>query len=428
MTASSASAAGSPLPSRPQPRPIPLRGAWRRFRSYSFVVPYSVPFWAPATYRALLRSALGGQLIEGPALAALSRRLESRFGSAKILLFGSGRAALEAGLRAARIGPGDEVVLPDFACESLLTPVLAVGATPVFADVGPELNVTPDTIAPCLTGRTRVVIVPHLFGNPADVEAVAEMTCGRGIGVVDDAAQALGASERGRPVGASGDWGILSFGNGKICTGTGGGALLSPDPSFLERAGRVPCVRPRPAEAAARAWSTLVWRRWRRWSLPVRVAGNRLFGEPKSRTAQRVEAPRNIDAAVALTLLDTLEANLAARRERVRTYQEHLGQVDRIRLFPHREGSACLSQVIAILPVVPDGTAAERLREALLLAGYEVTRSYRPLHLTRGEPGGRSVAPIAEGLWMSLLELPCEPSVPLDEVARICACIRRALC
>lgn len=424
MTGSSGSVPGPP---GERTRPVWPGTVWGRLHSYSFVVPYSVPFWGPSTYSALFRSLLGGQLIEGPTIAALTRRLEERFGGAGVRLFGSGRAAMEAGLRTTPIGPGDEIVLPDFGCESLLTPVLAVGATPVFADVGPELNVTPGTIAPCLTSRTRAVIVPHLFGNPADVAGVSEIARGRGIVVVDDAAQALGATNGGKPVGTGGHWGILSFGNGKVCTGTGGGALLSADPSFLDRADRMPHVRPRPLDAAARALSTLVWRRWRRWTLPVLVAGNRLFGESKSRTLQRVEAPRNIDAAVALTLLDTLEANLVARRKRVRIYEEQLSGEERIRLFRHREGSACLSQVVGVIPGIPGGAAAERLRDALLAAGYEVTRSYKPLHLVGGGPGVGPPTPFVEGLWMNLLELPCEPSVPLREVTRICGLIRRVL-
>jgi dTDP-4-amino-4,6-dideoxygalactose transaminase len=109
----------------------------------------------------------------------------------------------------------------------VVPPVLAIGAVPVLADIGAELNVTAETVDAALTKKTKAVIVPHLFGNPADTGAIIDLARGRNIRVIDDAAQALGATIDGRPIGSFGDVGILSFGSEKVCFGLGGGVVVS---------------------------------------------------------------------------------------------------------------------------------------------------------------------------------------------------------
>ena len=88
-----------------------------------------------------------------------------------------------------------------------------MGATPVLADIGEKLNPPVGTVRAVLTQKTRAIIVPHLFGDPADIEGIAELAARKNIRVIDDAAQALGATIHSRPVGSFGAAGILSFGN-----------------------------------------------------------------------------------------------------------------------------------------------------------------------------------------------------------------------
>ena len=135
--------------------------------------------------------------------------------------------ALEIALRACGVREGGEVVIPTFCCTSVVPPILAVGAQPVLADVGEELNITAKTIEAALTDRTTAIIVPHLFGNPADIDAIVDLARPKNIRVIDDAAQALGATIDGRPVGSFGNAGILSFGSEKVCSGLGGGVIVS---------------------------------------------------------------------------------------------------------------------------------------------------------------------------------------------------------
>lgn len=142
----------------------------------------------------------------------------------------SGTAAIHAALSALDIGPGDEVITTPITDIGALTPILYQGGIPVFCDVDPTSgNVTRDTVKARLTDRTRAVIVTHLLGNPADVEAVVELADERNIPVLEDCAQAYGATVRGAKVGRFGDIGAFSLQQGKHITSGEGGLVVTND-------------------------------------------------------------------------------------------------------------------------------------------------------------------------------------------------------
>jgi dTDP-4-amino-4,6-dideoxygalactose transaminase len=334
--------------------------------------------------------------------------------------------ALELALRACEIRKGDEVVIPTFCCSAVVPPILAVGATAVLADVGDELNITAATVEAVLTKKTRAIIVPHLFGNPAEIDAIIDLVRDKNIHVIDDAAQALGATIEGKPVGSFGDAGVLSFGSEKACFGLGGGVLISQNktlpgefPPRLSRPQLLPTIR--------NLIATVIWRRWRGWSLPVR----KILMKEKSRSpddapvAYLKESMANLNAAVATTLVRSLTENIAARRARVRAYDELLGDVEQLTLIPHHIGSACLTQVIRMPPKHRDDDESSRLISALNFAGYEVQGSYVPIHfLSQFIQCVWDRLPNAERVWADLVELPCEPNVSLDDVEQIAAIVK----
>ena len=131
--------------------------------SHYYRVPLSVPYWKGATYRGILRAFFSGSIIEGPDLGNLRSALIERLGVEEAILCGSGSLALEIALRACGVREGDEVVIPTFCCTSVVPPILAVGARPVLADIGEELNITAETVEAALTKKTRAIIVPHLL-------------------------------------------------------------------------------------------------------------------------------------------------------------------------------------------------------------------------------------------------------------------------
>ncbi len=140
--------------------------------------------------------------------------------------------------KALGVGPGDDVVVPSFTFYASAEAIPHVGASPVFCDVDPEtFCVTPETVERALTPATRAVIAVDLFGRMAPVDRLRERLAGRGIAIVEDAAQAAGARLRGQRAGSLGDAGTFSFFPSKnlFCLGDGG-AIATNDPAVAEQA------------------------------------------------------------------------------------------------------------------------------------------------------------------------------------------------
>jgi dTDP-4-amino-4,6-dideoxygalactose transaminase len=392
-------------------------------------VPLARPFWSRATFRAILRCLLSGQVILGPDLAELKSRVTRKLSVQDAVLCGSGSLALELALRSCDVKAGDEVVVPTFCCTSVIAPILAVDARPVLVDVGDELNITVVTVEPALSKRTRAIIVPHLFGNPAEIDSIIDLTRGRDIRVIDDAAQALGASLNGLNLGVFGDAGILSFGNDKVCSGLGGGVFVSRHGEIFERGAEIELPAADLSIALRSLSSILVWHRWRRWSVPLlEVLYSSAATDPESLPPRyRKESMSNLNAAVASSLMKSLQDNIAARRVRVRAYQGLLGN-ERLIVVPHRAGSACLTQVIGVLPKFHGHDPASDLIASLRGASFEVQGSYIPIHLLPPyqQLAARSL-PHAEKIWTNLIELPCEPDVSLEHVERIASIVKQTI-
>lgn len=174
----------------------------------------------------------------GEECRAFEREYAAFLGVRHAVALTNGTVALELALRGLGIGPGDEVVV---ACRTFIASAscaVAVGARPVFAEVDRDSqNVTAATVAAALTPRTRAVVCVHLAGWPCDMDAIGALARERGIHVVEDCAQAHGATWRGRPVGSFGHVAAFSFCQDKILTTGGEGGLLATDDEALwERA------------------------------------------------------------------------------------------------------------------------------------------------------------------------------------------------
>ena len=380
----------------------------------------AIPPWTHETYREVVRAICSGQVIAGNALERLQSLISEALGVRSVFLCGSGSFALELALSACGVQHGDEVVIPTFCCSAVVPPILATGATPVLADVRDELNATGETVAAVLTKKTRAVIVPHLFGNPADIKAIVELARTRNIHVIDDAAQAFGAMIGDQPVGTFGSAGILSFGNEKVCPSIGGGALVSGDNESFVLNSVVPITPPPYVSTLRRCFSTLIRNRWgRRFTALAKLRASHSDPTALPPRYER-EAMPNVYAAVAVTLVEKLTEHIGARRERVRAYRELLEQKASLELIPHRRSSACLTQVVRVLPRKRSRDIATDVVNALIAEGYEVQGSYVPLHLIPGL--GACVwdrLPYADRIWSDLIELPCEPFLSFDDLARI---------
>ena len=166
--------------------------------------------------------------ILGPNVAALEREIAAFCQSPYAIGVASGTDALILALRAAGIQAGDEVIVPAFSFVATADAVSILGATPVFADVDPTtLNIDVEQAAGLVTDRTRGIVPVHLYGQPADMGSVLDLAERYNLVVIEDCAQALGASWAGQPVGSLGDYGCISFFPTKNLGAYGDGGMIT---------------------------------------------------------------------------------------------------------------------------------------------------------------------------------------------------------
>jgi dTDP-4-amino-4,6-dideoxygalactose transaminase len=181
-----------------------------------------------------------GDLIDRGQLKSFEENLAKFVGAKYAVGLNSGYDALHMSLRAAGIGPGDEVIVPAHTFVATCSAVVNVGATPVLVDVGKDFNINCDLIEEAITPRTRGIIPVHLSGWMADMPRVTEIAEKHGLMVVEDACQSLGSSVNGKRAGAWGLTGCWSFYPFKILGGYGdGGAITTNDPEVAKFAQRM---------------------------------------------------------------------------------------------------------------------------------------------------------------------------------------------
>jgi len=187
------------------------------------IVQISLPSTGEEEWEACREPLLSGWLTQGPNVAAFEKAFAERHSVDHALAVTSCTTGLHLILAAMGIGPGDEVLVPAFTWVATANVVLYCGATPVLVDVDPATcNIDPAAIAGKLTDRTRAIIVVHLFGLCADMDAIRAVVPS-GVKIIEDAACAAGASYRGTPAGSLGDAAAFSFHPRKsITTGEGG--------------------------------------------------------------------------------------------------------------------------------------------------------------------------------------------------------------
>ena len=169
-------------------------------------IPHSKPTLGKEEAAAAAEVVRSGYLAEGQRTVALETTLAETIGVKHAAAVNSGSSALHLALLALDVAEGDEVVVPSYVCTAVLNAVNYVGATPVLADVDDSLNLCPHDAKRRLSRKTKAVIVPHLLGNPAAIDELAEL----GPPIIEDCAQAIGATVPGGPPAQAGARGVLS--------------------------------------------------------------------------------------------------------------------------------------------------------------------------------------------------------------------------
>lgn len=183
--------------------------------------------------QAVVRS---GWITQGPRVRELEAAFAKLCGTRYAVATNTGTAALHVALIALGIGPGDEVITTPLSCIASANPILFQGAVPVFADIEADTyNLDAAHVAPLISSRTRAIVPVHLFGHPADMDALLTLARRHGLPVIEDASQAAGARYRGRPVGGLGTVGCFSLYANKTVTAGEGGMLVTDDAALYRR-------------------------------------------------------------------------------------------------------------------------------------------------------------------------------------------------
>ena len=190
-------------------------------------LPFAKPTIDEATIEEVSKVLRSGWVTTGPKVQAFEAMLSEYFGGRPVRTFNSGTCTMEIGLRIAGVGPGDEVITTPISWVATANVILEVGATPVFADIDPVTrNIDLDKLEAAITPKTRAIIPVYLAGLPVDMDRLYAIAQKHNLRVIEDAAQAIGSTWKGKPIGSFGDLVSFSFQANKNITSSEGGCLV----------------------------------------------------------------------------------------------------------------------------------------------------------------------------------------------------------
>lgn len=346
---------------------------------------------ADEIHEALRRAADSGWYILGPEVRAFEAEFAEYHGLARAVGVASGTDAIELALRAGGVEPGDEVITVAHTAMATVTAIESAGAKPVLADIDLETyTLDPLAARAAITNRTRAIVVVHLYGQPADMDALTALADERNLLLIEDCAQAHGAEYKGRKVGTIGDMGAFSFYPTKNMGAYGdGGAVITSSPDYAERLEKL-----------------------------------RNYGQTTRYTHQSRGTNSRLDeiqAAVLRVKLKHLDQHNARRREIARIYDANLRAVVTPAIAADRV-HACHLYVIR-------DQRRDGLMTALKDRGIGTLIHYPvPIHLQESHRGlGVSAGslPQTERAAREILSLPLYIGLRDEEILRVCAEIEK---
>ena len=341
----------------------------------------------------------------GPNVDRFEEAFAARVGARAAAALSSGTAALHLALRLAGVGQGDEVLVSTLTFVASASPIVYLGATPVFVDAERRSwNLDPDLVAQELEERAArgrlpaAVVVVHLYGQCADLDRLKAICDRYEVPLVEDAAEALGASYKGQSPGAFGQSGIFSFNGNKIITSSGGGMLVSNDEQLVEK---------------ARFYATQA-----RESAPHYEHRELGYNYRMS----------NVVAGIGRGQLESLDAKVEATRAHFEAYREAFADLEGIEWMPeapwgeHSRWLSCLT-----IDAEAAGVDREALRETLVAANIEARPVWKPMHLQPVfEDAPRVGGEVAADLFERGLCLPSGSGMSEAQRGRVIEVFRRA--
>ena len=297
----------------------------------------------------------------GPNITGFEADICQATGAGYCVALSSGTAAIHLGLILLGVGPGDEVLCPSFTFVATANPILYLGARPVFIDSEADTwNLCPARLREAIEDRIRrgnkpkVLLLVHLYGMPARLPEIMALAAEFNIPVLEDAAEALGASYQGRALGTFGRVGVFSFNGNKILTTSGGGALVTDDLALAQKARFL----------ATQAKDDAPYYQHSEVGYNYRLS--------------------NLLAGIGRGQMELLADRVKRRREIFAWYQEHLRPLPGLSVVPAQEPpGAHANRWLTTILLDPAATAAtpETLRQHLETRNIEARPLWKPLHL-----------------------------------------------
>jgi dTDP-4-amino-4,6-dideoxygalactose transaminase len=348
----------------------------------------------------------------GPDVDAFEAEVATRIDVTHALALASGTAALHLGLLELGAGPGNAVIVPSMTFAASANPVVYTGAEPVFVDSGADGNVDPELMMTAIdtlrAEGTRVVAAMSvdLFGRCANYDEIVPGLRERGVPLIEDAAEALGATYHGKPAGSFGAAAVLSFNGNKIMTTSGGGMLLSDDGDLIERARYLSTQARQPAH----------------YYEHTEIGYNYRLS--------------NVLAALGRAQLSRLDGMMARRREIREMYVDGLADVPGVSFLGRDEhdaqgrgdaGDNCWLTCIVLDPTVTHVSPSVLMAE-LEGEDIEARRLWKPMHLQPVFGSNRSfVNGESERLFNRGVALPSGSALQNDEIKRVIKVLHAAL-
>jgi len=321
-----------------------------------------------------------GLLVQGKHVSSLEHNIASFIGVNHAVAVSSGTAALHLSLLSLGIGDGCEVIIPSYVCTALLNAIKYVRATPVLVDIDSgTYNIKVESIKRAINNRTRAIIVPHMFGLPADIDSIVSL----GIPVIEDCAQCVGAKLKGRYAGSFGLLSIFSFYATKMLGAGEGGMVLSNDRDLIET-----------------------------------MRDLRDYDEKETYTVRYNYKLTDIQAALAESQLQKLPSFIEKRKEIARVYNDGLKGL-RVSLPVVPEGREHIYYRYVIIPENP-----LKFMEEMRKRGIECRRPvFKSLHRYLKLAG----YPITDDVWEKAVSIPIYPFLKEEEVHGIVDAIKEII-
>jgi dTDP-4-amino-4,6-dideoxygalactose transaminase len=359
-------------------------------------IAFARPYLAGTESTAVAEVIASGWLSQGPRVRAFEEAFAARVGAPDAVATTSCTTALALALYVSGVGPGDEVIVPSLSFIATANAVWQCGAQPVFADVEPRTyNLDPDAAERAITARTKVIMPVHQVGLPADMDRFLALGARHGVTIVEDAACAIGASYRGRPIGSLGPLACFSLHPRKVITTGEGGMIAVHDPAVTERLRRLRAHAMDVSDLARHAARDVVIERY-----PERGFNARMT---------------DLQAAVGLCQLEVLDMILAKRARLAQRYTEALGQVRGLEP-PYDPPYARRSWQSYCVRVTPESALGRtELMRRLLADGIPTRRGVMAIHREAAYADTAVDLPHTDAAACDVLMLPLFPDLTFEQ-------------